>query len=321
MNSLIEENRTEEPLDKGLEWTEGSHKPPHREGRAESRVAIAALVLSALALIAACASLYLQLRVARDSASDEDGVEMKGDKAEQSYIQFRDHILPIMEDVPVNEYAAEAFVLDGAGHLRYGDAPLGIDVSSYQGEIDWEQVAGSGVSFAMIRAGLRGYTKGGIMQDAMFERNIKGALAAGLKVGVYFFSQAISVQEAEEEADYLLKLIEGYDVAYPVVFDWENVGDTSARTNGVSSEQVTRCARVFCDRIAEAGFQPMVYFNSDQGYLSYQLDKLGGYLFWLAEYRDHPGFYYHFDFWQYTHKGNVAGIDGAVDLDLDLRGS
>lgn len=141
------------------------------------------------------------------------------------------------------------------------DAPLGIDVSTYQGEIDWEQVALSGIDFAMIRLGLRGYTQGGIRMDSMFERNIDEALAAGLDVGVYFFSQAVSVQEAEEEADFVLGQLEGYTLTYPVVFDWESVSDASARTNHMDAEEVTRCAAAFCDKIAAAGYTPMIYVN------------------------------------------------------------
>lgn len=275
-------------------------------------MALTALAVSLTALTVACLALLLQLRAAEPAAEPEP--------KEPSYIEFRNGVLPVLEGVPTNEYAVEAFRMDDGGFLHYEDAPLGIDVSSYQGEIDWEQVAESGISFAMIRAGLRGYTKGGLMEDAMFERNIRGATAAGLDVGVYFFSQATSVAEAEEEADYLLGLIGDYRLTYPVAFDWETVGEPEARTNGVSSETVTGCARAFCDRVAAAGYEPMVYFNLDQGYLAYQLDRLDGCLFWLAEYREQPGFYYHFDLLQYTHTGRVNGIEGAVDLDLDLRG-
>ena len=283
-------------------------------------MARAALLLSALALCVACAALLLHLRAPAESEPEPPPAAAEPvEAAEPASIRFRNHILPVLEGVPVNEYAAEAFRVDEAGFLRYADAPLGVDVSSYQGEIDWARVAASGVKFAMIRAGLRGYTKGGIMEDSMFRRNIEGALAAGLDVGVYFFSQAVSVAEAEEEADALLSLIEGYDLTYPVVYDWETVGDDAARTVGVGAETVTRCARAFCERVAAAGCRPMVYFNLDQGYLGYRLDELTDYLFWLAEYRDCPSFYYHYDFLQYTHQGTVDGIEGYVDLDLDLR--
>lgn len=292
-----------------------------RQLRGENNpLAVVAVVLSAVALIAACVALFLQLRSDREPPeAPEEIVEEIPEEPEIPTLQYRNHILPIWEGVPVNEYAAEAFAADENGYLRYADAPLGIDVSSYQGEIDWAQVADAGVDFVMLRVGFRGYTKGGLQADEMFDRNIKGALDAGLDVGVYFFSQAINVWEAEEEAAYVLEKIAPYHVTYPVAFDWESVSSADARTNGLSSDAVTRCAGAFCDTVAAAGYTPVIYFNMDQGYLAYQLNRLTDYPFWLAEYHESPGFYYHFDLWQYTHQGSVPGIKGAVDMDLDLR--
>ncbi len=292
--------------------------PAH--GRRGERLAIIAIFVSLAAFAVSCTALVLQLRATAETEAElETAEELPQAEPEAPTLQYRNHILPILEEVPVNAFDAAAFQKDENGYIRYQDAPLGIDVSSYQGEIDWKQVAASDVRFAMIRLGLRGYTKGGIMTDATFEKNIRGALDAGLDVGVYFFSQAINAAEAEEEADYVLERIKDYRLTYPVVFDWESVNDASARTNGVSSDEVTRCAAAFCNQIAAAGYTPMIYFNMDQGYLAYRLDELTDYGFWLAEYHESPGFYYTFAFWQYTHQGQVPGIDGAVDLDLDLR--
>lgn len=310
------ENRTAEAP---AAWERTTPTPPtvpaHKTARGGG-VAGAALALAIVALLAACASLYLQLRPAPEPAEEEVVEEVE---PEPQTIQFRNHVLTVLDGVPVNEYTAADFHRDADGYLRCGDAPLGVDVSSYQGEIDWARVAAAGVKFAMIRVGLRGYTIGGIQPDAQFRRNIEGALAAGLDVGVYFFSQAINVWEAEEEADYVLAQLKGYELTYPVVFDWERIGTAKARTDNVGAASVTRCAGAFCDMIADAGYTPMIYFNLDQGYLSYQLDRLTDYGFWLAEYQDCPTFYYRCDLWQYTHRGKVDGIDGAVDLDLDLR--
>lgn len=288
-----------------------------RRGGSERRMALLAVVLSVLALAVACAALALQLRPQPESVPIPPEEEPAAE--EPTAIRYRNHTLPILAGVPVNKYDASVFAADENGWLHYHDAPIGIDVSSYQGEIDWEQVAASGIRFAMVRAGLRGYTKGGLMVDAMFERNVRGARAAGLDVGVYFFSQAVDAAEAEEEAEFLLTLIRDKDVTYPVVFDWERINDAAARTNGVTSEEVTGCAAAFCEAVAAAGYAPMIYFNMDQGYLAYKLDRLTDYAFWLAEYQQSPGFYYRCDFWQYTHQGSVPGIEGYVDLDLDLR--
>lgn len=313
------ENPVTEPEIATRQYSGGKRAARAKRGSGSPWAAVA-IILSSLAFLLSCAALTLQLRSMARPESESQPEEESIQEPVTPTLQYRNHILPILEDVPANGYDEMLFHRDDSGYIRYLDAPLGIDVSSYQGEIDWEQVADSGVAFAMIRLGLRGYTKGGIMEDAMFEQNIEGALAAGLNVGVYFFSQAVNEQEAEEEAAFVLERIEGYTVSYPVVFDWESVADTQARTNSVGSATLTRCADVFCDKIADAGYTPMIYFNMDQGYLAYRLDKLAGNAFWLAEYHESPGFYYGFDFWQYSHTGSVPGIDGAVDLDLDLRG-
>ena len=244
-------------------------------------------------------------------------------RSQSPTISYRDRELPVLEGVAVNSYVSDGFSVNDRGWLTYEQdgkqAAIGIDVSAYQGEIDWQQVADSGVEFAMIRLGYRGYSQGVIMPDKNFEQNLRGALDAGLEVGVYFFSQAVSVWEAEEEAQYVLDAIQGYDVTYPVAFDWEFIAGDTARTDGMEPEAITRCAGAFCDMIREAGYHPVVYFNQDLGYLSYQLDRLTDYTFWLAEYNARPSFFYHFDLWQYTHTASVPGIEGNVDMNLAFR--
>ena len=238
--------------------------------------------------------------------------------------QYRDRVLQALEGVAVNDLELEGFYQDERGRVQYaweGDqARSGIDVSFYQGEIDWAAVAADGVEFAFIRLGYRGYTEGGLQLDSCFEANIKGALEAGLEVGVYFFSQALTVQEAEEEARFVLQTLAPYRVTYPVVFDWEFITPgKGARTDQMDGQTLTQCARAFCNEVAGAGYEPMVYFNQDMGYLTYDLSKLEGLPLWLAEYDTKPDFFYQFHFWQYTHTGTVAGIQGNVDWNLDLR--
>lgn len=192
---------------------------------------------------------------------------------------------------------------------------VGVDVSDLQGEIDWYSVREDGIDFAMIRCGRRGYTEGQIYPDAMFQQNVSGATAAGLPFGVYFFSQAINEQEALEEAEYVLDLISGTGVRYPVVFDQEPVTGAEGRANDLSAEQLTANARAFCEHIAEAGYQPMVYGNQ------HDLERMNvrdlGYPIWYAEYTDgHPTGQFDFIMWQYTNQGSVAGISGDVDLNI-----
>lgn len=224
-------------------------------------------------------------------------------------------------NVPKNEYREDAFVSVGGFKIyTAADAAshIGIDVSTHQGEIDWQQVRAAGVEFVMIRAGYRGYTGGGIYQDANFTANIEGALAAGLDVGVYFFSQAVSTEEAVEEAKATLEWIADYEITYPVVFDWEEITYDEARTDSVDPETVTQCVKAFCDTVQEAGYIPMVYFNKNQGYDIMNLEELAGYEFWLAGYSESPSFEYAFEMWQYSATGTVTGIQGNVDLNICL---
>lgn len=236
------------------------------------------------------------------------------------YFTYRDQQLEAIKGVDRNRYDPQAFTQEENGWITYEKngrkALTGIDVSVYQGDIDWEAVAQSGVEFAIIRLGYRGYSQGAIQLDRNFEQNMRGALEAGLDVGVYFFSQATTVLEAEEEADFVLENLRGYPITFPVVFDWEFVTADQARTHEMEGEALTDCALAFCELVATAGYTPMVYFNQDIGYFYYQLDELDQYPFWLAEYDSKPDFFYDFEIWQYTHTGTVPGIQGSVDLNL-----
>ena len=237
-------------------------------------------------------------------------------------IPFQGAYYDILPDVPVNSYDPEGFGRkNGVMYYKENgvDVARGVDVSVHQGEIDWTKVADAGIEFAMIRVGYRGYSQGALQMDERFRENMDGALAAGLDVGVYFFSQATSVLEAEEEADFVLSAIRGYPIKYPVAFDWEFIDGAEARTNGMDGDTVTQCATAFCDLISVAGYTPMVYFNQELGYLFYQLDQLDASQFWLAEYDTKPDFFYDFEMWQYTHTGAVPGIQGNVDLNLAFR--
>ena len=230
----------------------------------------------------------------------------------------------VLEDVPKNPYAGrDLFVKGEKGRLNYtgGYYAQGIDISRYQGNIDWEAVAGDGIDFVFIRAGGRYYGRygsGALYEDELFDQNMQGAIDAGLGVGAYFFSNAITVEEALAEADLLLSKLEPYreHVTYPIVCDWEYLGGDQGRTWGVDSMIITDCVAAFCDRIREAGYTPMLYFNKYCGYAKLDLRELGRYSFWLAEYNDDPSFLYDFQFWQYSDKGRVAGISGSVDMNL-----
>lgn len=225
-----------------------------------------------------------------------------------------------------NPYISSGFVADTSNwHMSYQYQPytLGIDVSSHQKEVDWQAVAASGIQFAMIRAGYRGYTQGSLNVDPYFERNIRGALAAGLDVGIYFFSQAVTVDEAIEEARYTMELISGYPITYPVVFDWERQDKDNSRTRNTSTDAITAAAVAFCETVKKAGYTPMMYASPSKVYntLGDSMGYLTGYPFWLAHYTKNmaPSSYrYDFDMWQYTSSGRVPGVQGNVDMNICL---
>ena len=215
-------------------------------------------------------------------------------------------------------YDPDCFTRDGE-FLRYESdtmtSQIGIDVSAHQQEIDWQAVAASGVEFAILRVGYRGYTEGSIQEDAYFQQNLDGAIDAGLEVGVYFFSQAITKDEAVEEAKFVLNWIEGYELDYPIFFDWEDI-EADARTDGMDMLTLTGCVDAFCAAIEDAGYRAGVYFNQRFGYEEFDLRELQDYELWLAEYNLTPSFAYHFEVWQYANDGMLSGVDGAVDLNL-----
>lgn len=191
----------------------------------------------------------------------------------------------------------------------------GIDVSSHQGQIDWQAAKESGIQFAIIRLGYRGYNSGTIHADETARKNLVGAKAAGLKIGAYFFSQAITTQEAEEEARFALQMLDGLALDLPLVYDWEYVSE-SARTGQMDPQTLTDCIHAFCGEVEKAGYQSMVYFNQDLDNTLLDLEQVDQYPFWLAMYSNRLTFPYKVCFWQYSDEGSVPGIEGNVDLDL-----
>lgn len=197
----------------------------------------------------------------------------------------------------------------------------GIDLSTYNKVTDWEAVKNSGVVFAMLRAGYRGYSKGGLVEDEKFIKNAQGAYDAGINLGVYFVTQAITTEEAVEEADYVLSLMKeaGVPFTWPVALDLEDAASLEARTAMLSKEARTDIIIAFCDRIKEAGYTPMLY-SAIRWYMDeMDLAKLTDYDKWFAQYFNRPFFPYEFQMWQYTSSGVVEGIDGNVDLNICFK--
>ena len=202
---------------------------------------------------------------------------------------------------------------------------FGIDVSIYQGDIDWSLVKSSGVKFAIIRAGYRGWGTGVIVEDSKFEQNIKGALANGIKVGVYFYTQAINEAEAVEEFNFVHSLLKKYGVAnqisYPIAIDSEFV-NVRARDNNLSVEERTAVCKAFCEAAKKAGYKPAIYANKYWLNSKLNMDTLVQYDTWLAHYTENqkPSDYDRpYSIWQYTSEGIISGIDGDVDLNISYK--
>lgn len=243
----------------------------------------------------------------------------------QGMFRFRDNYwLDVLDTVAPVPFVPEQFVRDEeTRRISYtgGYFARGIDVSGHKRDIDWPAVAADGIDFAIVRAGNRLYGKDStaeIFEDSYFHTNMQGAIDAGLDVGAYFFSAAVTVEEAIEEADKLLEMVEPYreHITYPVVCDWEYLGGKESRAYGVDAKTITDCILAFCRRVADAGYTPMVYFNEYCGYLKMDLSRLTEFPFWYAEYADTPKCIYNFQMWQYSSKGEVAGIKSAVDMNL-----
>lgn len=257
---------------------------------------------------------------ATESATDTT-VKTTGEKIHINDSTLGEIWITELEGVEKNTLINENFTADSTfKYYSENGRPAskeGVDVSSYNGEIDWEAVKESGVDFAMIRIGGRGYGDEGVLYpDDMAINNLTQAKEAGIDVGVYFFSQAISAEEAAEEADYVNELLGDIKLDYPVAFDWEIIKDDDARTDSVGAYTLTECAIAFCDRIKEHGYTPIIYSPSSELYFKYDLSRLSDIDIWYCEYSNYPEFYYEFSMWQYSKSGIVDGIDGEVDLNL-----
>ena len=228
----------------------------------------------------------------------------------------------LQEGVDPSYLKAENFGRDENGRITYTEEGMevmtGIDVSEHQLYPDWDKIAADGIDFAMIRMGYRGSTEGMLYKDPIFRYNITKAHNAGLKVGVYFFSQATCRAEAVAEAYYVLSVLEEHRdmITMPIVFDWEETGTETSRTKNMSGETVSDCAMYFCDVIREGGYTPGVYFNRHMGYYLYNLAQVNDAICWFAGEGDYSDFYYEHAMWQYSFTGKVNGVNGDVDLNL-----
>lgn len=251
-------------------------------------------------------------------AEDDPALQIASEpETEAPEIPTEDPTEPTLPPPPPNPYGDLDFQYDGRFlKLIEGESIAGIDVSRWQYDIDWEAVADAGAEFAIIRIGYRGSESGKINADKYAQANLEGAAAAGLDIGVYFFSQALTREEAEEEAYYVLDIIKDHDITMPVVFDWERVRDEKSRSQNMDRRTLTDCAKTFLETVEMAGYNAMVYFNAHQSRNLYYLAELKQYDFWLASYTDRMDFPYKVDMWQYTDTGKIPGIETDCDFNV-----
>lgn len=229
-------------------------------------------------------------------------------------------IVPINMDIKKNELLSANFSDDGQYKIYSIDgektSTTGIDVSKYQGTIDWKSVAEENIDFAMIRMGARGYTSGRIIEDEQFIANMNGCSENKIKTGIYFYSQAITPEEAIVEANTCIAAIEGYKVEYPIVFDSEVVKNDIYRTQNLSPKEMSAIAQAFCNTILMYGRTPMIGATKKQFASRFELADIEQYDWWLFDTDDESVFPYKYSMWQYSKVGEIEGINGSVNLDI-----
>lgn len=291
-----------------------------------ARTMIPVLVCLLLLAISAAGGQQMAEKKEQDSAT---GIRIE-EKDGKEYFIFQDvkensYRAELLENVPKNIYDFSCLSTDeDTGLKKYNDekngitSKMGIDVSEFQGgDIDWKQVKDSGIEFVIVRIGYRAYGESGeLVKDDMFEQNIEGALEAGLEVGVYFFSQAITPGEAVEEAEFVLDLIRPYKITGPVVYDTEEIKGDTARTDGNTRQEFTNYCKVFCDTVEHAGYDSMIYANMKWMAFTLDMEELTDYDFWYADYHELPQNPYDYAIWQYSETGAVPGINANVDLNI-----
>ena len=232
--------------------------------------------------------------------------------------------IPVLKDVKLSSHPLDLLKEEQSRMYSYDsegnyNAMTGIDISSHNNVTDWKAVKADGIDFVMLRTGYRTYGGGILHEDEKFKQYYKEAKEAGLKIGAYFFSQAVNVQEAVDEAKLTAKQLKDCPLDFPIAFDWEIIfDDDDARTDNIPVDTLTDLTLAYCQNMESIGYQPMIYQNKRTSLLKYDLPRMQGIPFWLAEYGDGPTYIYEYDMWQYSCKGDVDGVEGKVDMNLSF---
>ena len=249
-----------------------------------------------------------------DDAKDKDGyIAVTDDKGKKTYYE-------IIKSLPQNDYDFENNLINENGMLSYRDnkreAIKGVDLSKYNGAVDFAKLKDAGVGFVMLRLGSRGYGTGKIDLDEKFVEYAQNAKVAGIQTGAYFYSQAVNEAEAIEEANYIVGAVSGFNVKYPIAIDIEKVSGDEARTDKLTNKERTAVVKAFCDAVKGYGYKPVIYASKEMLVSSLELEELSDYDVWLADYDNPTDYPYRFTMWQYSKTGKIDGITGDIDLDL-----
>ena len=310
-----------------------SESPRSASGAVVFLGAVAAICALIFLVVLAASFLLPSLKTVRQEQEDPDAL-IHGIRLEEESALKENPIVPeeaseATEETTIppeaNPFDQYDFQYDKQNYLYClkQESFVGVDVSAFQHDIDWKLVKQSGVDFAMLRLGYRGWgAKGTLVEDEYIQKNLAGTAAAGIPIGAYFFSQATTLDEVHEEIEFMLEILGDYPLEYPIVLDWEVANPTEGRVRGVTRRQLTDMLRYFCDEMKGRGFDPMIYFNWTQASRMIYLNELEDYPFWLALYQDRMTFPFRVEMWQYTSEGRVPGIEGDVDINVyipDLR--
>ena len=248
-----------------------------------------------------------------ERVADDEHIAVINEKGKKKYYE-------ILSSVKKNDYDFEANLTREEGRLSYKDgkreAVLGVDLSKYNGNVDFKKLKDAGIQFAMLRLGSRGYGSGTITLDDKFVEYAQNAAVSGIMTGAYFYSSAINETEAVEEANYIVGAVSGFNVKYPIAIDIERVSGDSSRTEKLTNEERTKIVKTFCDTVRGYGYNPIIYSTRDMLISGLNLEELDEYDVWLADEKIPTDYPYRFSIWQYSQRGNIEGVDGDVDLDL-----
>lgn len=228
----------------------------------------------------------------------------------------------INQYIPKNSYDFTKLVCQ-SGVMKYYEkgkqvSTFGVDISKHQGKVDFQKLKEDGVDFVILRVGTRGYSSGQIVEDDFFIENLEAAKEAGLKIGVYFSSQAITKEEVLEEVNLVLERIEPFEITYPVVLDMEPAIKDISRIDRLSKEVKTDLAKTFLDEIKKHGYKPMLYGDKSWLIQTIDLAQLAEYDVWLNQNEDIPDYPYRFSMWKYSHEAVLDGIEGRVDYSISF---